>query len=127
MKKISIMTKLIFICMFVSSAVSADVPPAQVGEVKHLLEFVKNSHCIINRNGSEYPADEAVSHIRKKYDYFRDDIKSTEDFIALSASKSTMSGNYYTVICADKKMIRTREWLMAELKNFRTGKSNGIR
>jgi hypothetical protein len=113
--------------MFVSNAASADVPSAQVAEVKHLLDFVKSGHCVINRNGSEYPADEAVSHIRKKYDYFRDDIRSTEDFIALSASKSTMSGDYYTVICAGKKMIRTQDWLMAELRHFRAEKNNGIR
>ena len=61
-----------------------------------------------------------VSHIEKKYDYFRDDIKNTEEFIEYSATKSTMSGDYYTVSCPGKETIRTQDWLMAELKRFRT-------
>ena len=97
----------------------ADVPPDQVKEVNHLLNFVKNSGCIINRNGSEHPAEKGVSHIEMKYDYFRDDIKSSEEFIEYSATKSTMSGKYYTVTCPGKKAIKTQDWLLAELKKYR--------
>ena len=121
------MIKLIFICVFVSNAVSADVPPAQKAEVNHLLAFVENSHCIVNRNGDKHQAVEAVKHIKRKYDYFRDDINSTEDFINLSASKSTLSGNYYTVLCPGKKTMRTQDWLMAELKSYRAKKNDDVR
>ena len=111
-------------CLFISSVMLfdvalADVPAGQVKEVNHLLGFVKNSGCIINRNGTDHPAAEGVSHIENKYDYFRDDIKSTEDFIEYSATKSTMSGSYYMVSCPGKKTIRTQDWLMAELTHFR--------
>ena len=54
-----------------------------------------------------------------KYDYFRDDIKSTEEFIEYSASKSTMSGEYYTVTCPGFETIKTQDWLLAELKKYR--------
>jgi len=97
----------------------ADVPAGKVHEVKHLLEFVKTSGCIINRNGSNHPAEQAIEHIEMKYDYFRDRINNTEDFIEYSATKSTMSGDYYTVTCPGKKAIRTQDWLMGELKRFR--------
>lgn len=114
------MSKFLFIlCILCADLVWADVLPDQVKEVKHLLDFVSSSHCIINRNGSEYPAEKAVTHIQKKYDYFRDDIKNTEDFIEYSATKSTMSGSYYTVTCAGEKTIKTRDWLLTELKRFR--------
>jgi len=106
--------------LFVSAVVHADVPTKQVKEVKHLLSFVRDSGCIINRNGSEYPSAKGVKHIQRKYDYFRDDIKSTEDFIELAATKSTMSGKYYTVTCPDKEAIKTQDWLLTELKRFRT-------
>ncbi len=45
--------------IFVSHVTAADVPSGQAAEVKHLLDFVKNSGCIINRNGSDHPAEEA--------------------------------------------------------------------
>jgi hypothetical protein len=114
------MAKLLFIlAFFISAFVWADVPPEQEKEVKHLLDFVKNSHCIINRNGTDYPAEKGIDHIQKKYDYFRDDIKNTEDFIEYSATKSTMSGKYYTVTCPDTETIKTRDWLLAELNRYR--------
>jgi len=102
-----------------SGSVGADVPPAQKPEVEHLLDFVQQSSCIIERNGTSYPASKAVSHIQKKYAYFKSDIETTEDFIDFSASKSTMSGNDYLVSCGDSKQIKTREWLLKELHSFR--------
>jgi hypothetical protein len=99
----------------------ADVPPKQQAEVAHLLQFVRNSTCRINRNNSLHSGQEAVAHIQKKYDYFKKKIKTTEQFIKYSATKSTMSGQYYTVICDGQKPIRTRDWLLRELKAYRSG------
>ncbi|MCI5168748.1 MAG: hypothetical protein D3903_22300, partial [Candidatus Electrothrix sp. GM3_4] len=84
----------------------ADVPPKQQAEVAHLLQFVRNSTCRINRNNSLHSGQEAASHIQKKYDYFKKKIKTTEQFIKYSATKSTMSGQYYNVICDGQKPIR---------------------
>jgi hypothetical protein len=123
MKNLSLFLKIIFFGIFISKAVNADVPADQVKEVSHLLGFVKNSGCIINRNGNDHAAAEGVSHIQKKYDYFRDDIKNTEDFIKYSATKSTMSGKYYMVTCPGKETIKTEDWLITELKRFREGQS----
>lgn len=120
MKKIFILRGLYSLCMLTSYSVIADVPVEQVKEVSHLLGFVKNSGCIINRNGTDHPASEGVSHIEKKYDYFRDEINSSEEFIEYSATKSTMSGEYYTVSCPGKKIIKTQDWLLKELERFRS-------
>lgn len=98
---------------------SAEVPDEQRHEVEHLLNFVASTSCIINRNGSLHTGPEALSHIRKKYTYFRDKITSTEKFIELAASKSTLSGNVYTVQCKDRKVITTQEWLFEELYKLR--------
>ena len=98
----------------------ADVPADQVDEVNHLIEYVKNSGCIINRNGTDHPADKGVNHIMRKYNYFRDDISSTEEFIEYSATKSTMSGKYYTATCKQEKPIKARDWLLAELERYRS-------
>ena len=120
MKKYSVFFNAFFINLIILAGVNADVPPGQVAEVDHLLEFVKDSGCMINRNGSEHRAADGVEHIKKKYDYFRDDIHDTEEFIEYSATKSTMSGDYYMVTCAGKAAIRTQDWLLEELMRFRT-------
>ena len=53
------------------------------------------------------------------YDYFRDRIETTEEFIEYSATKSTTSGKYYIVICEGQPPIRTQEWLLRELDSYR--------
>lgn len=110
---------LLILGVVICNNVFADVPPAQVKEIDHLVSYIKNSGCVVNRNGTDYPADEGLVHILRKYDYFRDDISSTEEFIELSATKSTMSGSYYTVICEGEKTVKTRDWLLTELARFR--------
>lgn len=119
MKNLITLKNLFLSSLLISNIAVADVPANQVIEVNHLLAFVKESGCIINRNGTDHPALKGISHIEKKYDYFRDDITSTEEFIEYSATKSTMSGDFYMVSCPGKETIRTRDWLMAELKRFR--------
>ena len=114
------MIRYVFLCGLVFSSIAhADVSGRQVEEVNHLLNFVKNSQCIMTRNGETYSGAEGVKHIQRKYDYFRDKISSTEEFIKYSASKSTMSKKYYTVSCDGKTSIKTQDWLLEELKRFR--------
>jgi len=101
------------------TSASADVPREQRHEVEHLLNFIANTSCIINRNGSLHNGPDALSHIKKKYAYFRGDISTTEEFIQHSASKSTFSGNAYTVQCGDNKATTTQQWLLDELTQYR--------
>ena len=99
----------------------ADVPDTQLTEVEHLLAFLENSDCEMIRNGRSHSGEEAVKHVRRKYDYYRNDIASTEDFIELSASRSTMSGKPYKVHCPGQPPVNSRDWLLTELGAFRAG------
>lgn len=110
---------LIILLLTIFSVSFADVPPEQKPEVEHLLAFVRQSNCVMVRNGDEHNGEKAVSHIQNKYDYFSEDITSTEQFIEYSATKSTMSGKYYMVRCPDGKEIRSQDWLLEELAAFR--------
>ena len=83
------------------------------------MSFVGNASCTITRNGKTHDSADAVSHIKKKYAYFKSKISSTEEFIELSASKSTLSGKDYLVQCAGGETIKTRDWLLNELENYR--------
>ncbi len=88
-------------------------------EINHLLSYVANTQCQYDRNGTLHSGAEAVEHINKKYDYFKDDIQTTEDFIKYSATKSKMSGNFYYIRCHEKAALKSKDWLLNELKRYR--------
>jgi hypothetical protein len=87
-------------------------------EIKHIIEYIESSKCTFIRNGKEYNTKEALEHILNKYEYTKRLIKSAEDFIEYTATKSSMSGRPYTVRC-DGREILSFEWLLEELKRFR--------
>jgi hypothetical protein len=88
-------------------------------EIAALLLFVERSECTFIRNGKQYDALEARQHIEKKYAYFKERITTAEEFIQYSATKSTISGKYYKVICNGADM-NSSVWLNAELDKLRT-------
>ena len=87
-------------------------------EIKHIIEYIENSKCTFIRNGKEYNTKEALVHILNKYEYTKRWIKSAEDFIKYTLTKSSMSGRPYTVRC-DGREILSADWLSEELKRFR--------
>ena len=97
----------------------SDLPDADRHEVLHLLEYLRDSDCAMERNGKKHDSEDAYSHVKRKYEYFRDEIRTSEDFIEYSASKSTMSGKFYRVFCKNESAVLTRDWLLEELHDYR--------
>ena len=89
-------------------------------EITHLLGFVETTACTYERNGTIHTGSDAVKHISQKYQHFKDDIHSAEDFIKYSATKSTMSGKFYKIHCGGQPVINSQDWLLTELANYRT-------
>ena len=87
--------------------------------IAHLLDFVRTSDVVFIRNGKEHSPEDAAKHIEKKYKHYKKKIKTPEDFIERSATKSMMSGKLYQVRFRDGKVIATRDWLTAELERYR--------
>jgi hypothetical protein len=87
--------------------------------IAHLLEFVRTSDVVFIRNGKEHEAEDAAKHIERKYNHYKKKIKTPEDFIEKSATKSMMSGRLYQVRLKDGTVIATRDWLTAELERYR--------
>ncbi len=89
-------------------------------EIKHLLSFLASTQCLYERNGQMHSGEAAVKHIKKKYHYYLDDITTAEDFIKLSATKSTFSGQYYKIHCSNQSSVQSQKWLLSELNRYRT-------
>ncbi|TBR41621.1 hypothetical protein CBF23_009700 [Marinomonas agarivorans] len=98
------------------STAYASTPQA---EIDHLLSFVATTECQYERNGTLHDATAAVNHIKKKYDYFIDDIATAEDFIEYAATKSSFSGKFYKIHCHGVPAVKSNAWLTDELKRFR--------
>ena len=108
------------LCLFLSST-SSDVPEEQVPEVEHLINYLADSDdCRMIRNGKSYSAKDGAEHMRRKYNYFRDEISSTEEFIEYAGTKSTMSGRLYEVVCIGQERDFSRDWLLKELSAYRS-------
>lgn len=106
---------LLFFTLFGSVTTQANTK----SEIDHLLNYVQTTQCTYLRNGDAHTGKEAAAHIQKKYDYFKEDIGSAEDFIRLSASKSTMTGSKYYIQCPGAPRIESSKWLTKELYHYR--------
>jgi hypothetical protein len=117
-----------------SPAVPAVVPPAPApprGEdvatvVEYLLARIGESGLTFIRNGSEHTAAEAAAHIRSKYEHYRKDIKTPEDFIDKAASKSVLSGKPYLVKMPDGTTRLAADWLRGLLAEYRAQKPQAV-
>jgi hypothetical protein len=114
---------LILLALCASSlAIAGPVPAPVRAEIDALLSSLASSGCEFNRNGSWHNAPQARTHLLRKLEYLegKSAVKTTEDFIQLAASSSSMSGKPYQVRCPGNKSVESRNWLLAQLKLVRS-------
>lgn len=87
--------------------------------IQYLLDFVKISGCKFYRNNKVHTAAEAANHMQRKYEHFKDEVKTPEDFIRLTATKSLISGKPYHVELTDGKKLTSEAWLHQVLETYR--------
>jgi hypothetical protein len=92
---------------------------AAADEIAYLLKYIRQSPCTFIRNGSEYDGAAAADHVEAKYEHFKDEIKSAEDFIDRAATKSLLSGEPYQVQCGSAPRIAAAGWLLDVLHSYR--------
>ncbi len=104
-----------------SHALAAPLSPPVQAEIDKLMSGLQASGCEFHRNGSWYSAAEARKHLLQKLDYLKDRnmVTSTEQFIELAASTSSMSGKPYLVRCAGGAPVESQKWLTLQLKAIR--------
>jgi len=90
-------------------------------EIAHLLDFVADSGCQFNRNGSWHDSRAARNHLQEKYDYLkhRKLVPDTKAFIERAATESSFSHKAYQVRCGNGPVITSAQWLNTELARYR--------
>lgn len=85
-----------------------------------LIDHMATAKATFVRNGASHTPAEAAEHVKAKYAHFKKDIKTPEDFIRLSASKSLLSGKPYLVRLPGGQEMRLDAWLTDALKQHRS-------
>ena len=109
--------------VFAGSAI-AQTPSAKTSqEVGQLFAALKQSNCEFFRNGSWYNAEKASDHLQRKYDYLlkKRFVTTTESFIDLAATKSSISGKPYQVRCGKTAPVSSSSWFKSQLNAVRSG------
>jgi hypothetical protein len=109
--------------MVCTPAKAVQAPQAMHAEIGELFKRMQAAKCQFNRNSSWYSAAEAREHLTKKLVYFEDRgaIRSTEDFISVAATKTSLSGKQYLVQCTGMAPLESNLWLQEQLKDVRSG------
>ena len=118
MSSVRLLVALIFLSMSAGQICAAE---SLDDSIKFLLNYVAKSDATFIRNGQKHTPQEAANHIKAKYEHFKKEIKTPEDFIRLSASKSLLTGQPYLVRTADGKEMPLSVWLTDALKKHRAG------
>jgi Fe-S oxidoreductase len=84
-----------------------------------ILRVSKMDAMIFLRNGNEYTAADAAKHMQAKYDYFKKELVTAEDFIDRCASRSEMTGQAYKVKLTNGAVKDANEFLNSELRALR--------
>lgn len=89
-------------------------------EIEALIAAVENqAGAIFIRNGGEHSAAEAANHLRRKLRSAGSRIQTAEQFIEHLASKSSTTGNPYSLRLAGGKTVDAGEWFRAKLAEIR--------
>jgi len=87
--------------------------------IQHLITYVRESDVTFERNISRHDSVEAAAHIEKKYQHFRDEIHTPEQFIERCATASLVTGKQYLITDSQGDEIPAGEWLNTELARYR--------
>ncbi len=73
------------------------------------------------RNGTEYNASDAGKHLRLKLKNAGERVKTAEDFIEGCATRSSISGQSYTIRLPDGTKTESAAFLRGKLREFDRG------
>lgn len=71
------------------------------------------------RNGTDYDAARAASHMRLKLRFAGDRVETAEDFITCCATRSSVTGTPYTIRFPDGRVVDSATFLHARLAAYR--------
>jgi hypothetical protein len=104
-------------------ASAASRPAEEQAGIDWLLDQISNSKATFIRNGKEYDAAKAVSHLKTKLMFAGRRVQTVRQFIVGVAAHSEETGKPYEIRMPDGKQSPMATWLMERLAIFEQGKA----
>ena len=118
MKRLCLVLALVLVA-FQASAASR--PAAEQARIDWLLQEIGNSKGTFIRNGKEYAAAKAVSHLKTKLLFAGRRVQTVRQFIVGVASHSDETGKPYEIRLPDGKQGPMETWLLGRLAIYEKG------
>jgi hypothetical protein len=113
---------LMLFLLFFGIQLTAQQSITESQKIDHLVSFVRNLRgAIFIRNGSEHPPTDAANHLQMKREKAGARIKTAKDFVEKIGTKSSISGDLYTIRFANGKEFPCQMVLFNELKKLEGG------
>ena len=103
------------LCFGAPFAQAGSRPDAEQARIDWLLEEIGNSKATFIRNGKEYEAAKAVSHLKTKLMFAGSRVQTAKQFIVGLATNSSESGKPYEIRMPDGKQLKLEAWLLDRL------------
>lgn len=97
---------------------AAKRPRAEQEKIDWLLSEVERSGAVFLRNGAEYPAAKAASHLRTKLYFAGKRVQTAREFILGVCSRSEETGKPYEIRLKDGARRLVGDWLTERLERF---------
>jgi hypothetical protein len=112
---------LLALCLGAAALLAQATPSAAEDKlIATLIQRVSTmSAMVFLRNGNEYTSADAAKHMQAKYDYFKKELVTAEDFIERCASRSEVTGQAYRVKLTDGTVRDANAFLNGELRVLR--------
>ncbi len=110
---------LVLVSLVISNAIPSHAEESLEQTIAFLQHRIETADATFIRNGQAHTPQEAVAHVRSKYEHFKAQIKTPEDFIRLAATKSLLTGQPYLVRTRDGKEMPLNAWLSNALREHR--------
>jgi len=114
--KTSLVSFVLLLVLSAPTIVAAEDPDPTI---QYLLDYVRHSDIVFIRNDKAHTPTDAAAHMQKKYAYYKNVIKTPEDFIRYAGTKSMISGRPYRVKTKTGEVMPTGEWLKSVLREYR--------
>jgi hypothetical protein len=109
----------VLVLLVICNAVPLGAAESLEQTIAFLLHRIETADATFVRNGQVHTPQEAVAHVRAKYEHFKTQIRTPEDFIRLTATKSLLTGQPYLVRTHHGEEMPLNAWLSNALREHR--------
>ena len=105
----------------VAKGTETDAPAkmTETEKIEHLISTVAAlKDAVFVRNDKEYDGEAAADHMRRKWKWKADEIRTARDFIRIAASVSSTTGKPYLIRFKDGREVTSGDFLNAELEKL---------